>query len=294
MYIKGISLLELCTYSNGAFAALNQPEALQFIGHEEGRYRPITPTAANGNTSWAADYFIKDHLGNVRMVLTDEVKVDPYPVASLEDGNINNEKQYYNIPDDAATRVHKSTVGGYPNDTYTNPNDYVHKLSGSGTKIGTSIVLKVMAGDKVDIRANSWYRLNGAIPNPSTISPVTDLVTALANGAVKAAGGAVHGATATVLASGGILNPGVSSFLTDQTNTYGSGNGKPKAFINWILFDEQLKYVAGSSSSADPVGGDQEFKTHLLQNIPMSKNGFLYIYESNETQTLTCSLIIYR
>jgi hypothetical protein len=41
-----------------------------FSGHEDGRIRPIYSN--NTLTAFAGDYFIKDHLGNIRMVLTDE------------------------------------------------------------------------------------------------------------------------------------------------------------------------------------------------------------------------------
>ena len=61
--------------------------------------------------------------------------MDAYPVASLESASIASEKNYYSIPDDGATRVNKNSVAGYPNDTYTNPNDFVHKLNGNATKI---------------------------------------------------------------------------------------------------------------------------------------------------------------
>jgi len=144
------------TYINGY---VYQNDSLQFISHEEGRIRYKQPS-----NEFVYDYFIKDHLGNTRMVLTEEQQVDAYPVASLEANTLNNEKIYYAIPDDAATRVNKNTVAGYPTDSYTNPNDFIQKLNGNGTKVGTSITLKVMAGDSYNLRANSWYRLNGASP----------------------------------------------------------------------------------------------------------------------------------
>ncbi len=58
-------------------------DVLQFMPMEEGRIRPLRD--ANGAiTSFTFDYFIKDHLGNVRMVLTEEQKQDFYPAATLE------------------------------------------------------------------------------------------------------------------------------------------------------------------------------------------------------------------
>ncbi|WP_315815921.1 RHS repeat domain-containing protein [Paraflavitalea speifideaquila] len=62
-----------------------------------------------------------------------------------------------------------------------------------------------------------------------------------------------------------------------------AGNSKPKAYLNWILLDEQLKYVA-ASSGALPVGGANAVLPLAQSAIPMTKNGFLYIYVSNETQ----------
>ena len=240
---------------------------LQFFGHEEGRVRLE-------NNMYLFDYFVKDHLGNTRMVLTEEQQTDAYPVASLEAVTLNNEKLYYTIPDDAATRVHKNTVAGYPNDSYTNPNYYIQKLNGNGTKLGTSMVLKVMSGDKVNIHAKSWYRLNGVTPG-SPVSPLTDLVAALAGGVAQSAAGKY---TAGDLIGNGSLSPG----MTDMLNTQSYSSTKPKAYVNWVLFDEQFKYVGGGSGF-DQVGADQELKQHLLSNLPVTKNGYLYIYVSNET-----------
>ncbi len=56
-------------------------------------------------------------------------------------------------------------------------------------------------------------------------------------------------------------------------------------FILWILFDEQFNYVS-SNSGFEQVGTDDTYTTHTKTNMPVSKNGFLYIYVSNETPNI--------
>ncbi|MEQ1676221.1 MAG: polymorphic toxin-type HINT domain-containing protein [Chitinophagaceae bacterium] len=70
-----------------------------------------------------------------------------------------------------------------------------------------------------------------------------------------------------------------------QLGTQPYTTGRPKAFINWILFDEQFKYVS-SSSNAEQVGANEEFKTHLFTDLPINRNGYLYVYVSNETPNI--------
>jgi len=65
------------------------------------------------------------------MVLTDEQKTDAYPAATMETAQAATEEAVYaNVN---TTRVDKPA--GYPNDTYTNPNDKVAKTNGSGNKM---------------------------------------------------------------------------------------------------------------------------------------------------------------
>ncbi len=244
-------------------------DTLQFIGTEEGRARP------KDSTSVVYDYFIKDHLGNVRMVLTEEAQTDAYPVASLETGNLANEKKFYTGLDTG--RVNKSGVAGYPSDTYTSPNDYIQQLSGNGAKVGASIVLKVMAGDKYNIRANSWYKKNGASPN-SPNDPFTDLLNALSS---EISGVASGKATSSQLLSSTPFNSNITDFLNDQAYT----SGRPKAYINWMVFDDQFKYDS-ASSGFEQVGADEVFTEHTRNNLTIPKSGYLYIYVSNVTPNI--------
>ena len=90
-----------------------------------------------------------------------------------------NEKIFYSGLDNGI--VNKNTVAAYPNDTYTNPNDFIQKLRGDNIKTGAGILLKVMSGDKLNVHASAFYRLNGATPDPP-LSPLPDILFSLING----------------------------------------------------------------------------------------------------------------
>ena len=109
-------------------------------------------------------------------------------------------------------------------------------------------------------------------------------------GATGAVTTTVHGpviATDINTAAGtdGILN----GLFTNQTNQSSLNNNKPIAFINYIFFDEQFKCVGSINgipqSGASMVGDNSIIKNHFaeLQNLVAQKNGFVYIYCSNES-----------
>ncbi|MFZ2783118.1 MAG: RHS repeat-associated core domain-containing protein, partial [Sediminibacterium sp.] len=122
------------------------------------------------------------------------------------------------------------------------------------------------------IRANSWYRLNGVTPG-TPVNPLTSIIAALAGGVAEAGG---WKNTSAYLQSSGILDPAVTDLLNSQTGA----SGKPKAYLNWLLLDEQYRYAGGGY---EQVGDNEEFKTHIKTGLTVNKNGYLYIYVSNET-----------
>jgi RHS repeat-associated protein len=261
--------------NNGAPA-----DTLQLISQEEGRIRvAFDTTGGQAKTSFKYDYFIKDHLGNTRMVLTDEQQTDRYPAATMEPGAAVTENLFYSKLDNTRTAL----PAGYPSDTTTNPNQNVARLNGgtAGPKIGPGITLKVMSGDQFSIRASSWYRLNGTSPG-TPANPLSDLLAALISGIGSLPGGG-HPSPAVLQANSTPLSDNLTAFLSDTGASINST--RPHAFVNWVLFDEQFNYVA-ESSGFEQVGSDQEFKKHVRLNLPVAKSGYLYIYVSNETPNI--------
>jgi RHS repeat-associated protein len=276
-YIGGFVYL-----SNYALGASPAPDSLQYAMFEEGRIRWKAPAVVGGPSTVVFDYMIKDHAGNVRTVLTDEARRDDYPMASMEttpaSSSATEEAIYAGLNQ---TRTPKAGISGYPADNTTTPNDFVAKVQATAgsQKVGPSITLKVMKGDTVNIKVNSWYKLNGS--NPTTPqSPLVDIVNALISGVSGSAAVNTHNVTTTQLATNNAFTPDITQFLTNQSNS-NYNTAKPKAYLNWIYFDEQFNIVS-SSSGAQQVGNDVDFKLHVQQTVA-TKCGFLYVYVSNET-----------
>ena len=295
-YIGGF-VYQSKTYSNASLTAgLNQPEALQLIAHEEGRIR-FKPAAVNSTgtittpATFAFDYFIKDNLGNTRMVLTDDQPPlpDHYPTATLETNAVAGEQGYYDI-NPAYVVTAPASAPAYINDNGTNnPSTFgtpsatsqkMYQLNGATNRTGLSMVLKVMAGDKLNILGKSYYQYaGGTITNNSFVA--SDLINAFLGTAVGSNPAVIHGATAGALAgnAAGTVNP-LNLFSNTPGNTNTANN--VKAGICYILFDEQFNYAGGGF---DPVlsGTSGGIKSHVLPQIAVPKNGYIYIYVSNES-----------
>ncbi len=256
-----------------------QNDTLQFIAHEEGRARWALHHYVTGTTGYGFeyDYFLKDHLGNTRMVLTQEKDTAKY-MATMEAAYRATESQlFYNISQSCYPRA---SVSGYPSDPTTNPNDSIVKVNGSGQNTGPSIILKVMSGDNIDIAAKSYWVANG---NPATTSSLTNALTALANGIVGLTAGA-KGTFTQLDATGSPLYNVLNTFISNNETSI---TNKPKAYLNWILLDEQFNYVNSyPQSGAIPISNFAAgtLGTPGYTGIPITKSGYLYIYVSNESQ----------
>ncbi|MFB6457625.1 DUF6443 domain-containing protein [Chitinophaga sp. Hz27] len=251
-----------------------QDNVLQFVSHSNGRIRPIYDQS--NPIVFAYDYFVKDHLGNVRVVLTDNSNVSNY-VATMESDNAVKEEALFSEIGETRTLV----PSGYPDANTTNK--YVSKLtqSGDNKKIGASIILKVMAGDKVKIGVNAFYKSDGPISS-SSITPET----MIANLALAFGGTSTTGSHASTAGANDPLN--VNFYNGDYQNLVNKENSlntpsSPKAYLNYVLFDDNFKMVNNNSGVKQVQAVPDQLQTLAPAEATISKSGFLYIYTSNES-----------
>jgi len=283
-YIGGI------VYQNTSTLTGSGTDTLQFIAHEEGRARWAYRKYTNGTTgySYQYDFFEKDHLGDTRMVLTQERDTTNY-LASMEAAYRATESQLFaNI---AATSYAWASVPGYssiPSATrlaITNPNDSVSKVDYNGTTgqtSGPSLLLKVMSGDTVTIGVQSYYNTNSI---NTTNSSLNSVVQSLALQLLNTPGGGAEGNLAGFTSQSGTVYTGVQNFLNTNDPQIA---GYPKAYLNWVFLDDQFNYVSSSSGSVAAANSGKPAGTlnTIAPGTPiaMPKNGYLYVWVSNETQ----------
>ncbi|WP_430898081.1 NucA/NucB deoxyribonuclease domain-containing protein, partial [Paraflavitalea sp. sgz302555] len=123
----------------------------------------------------------------------------------------------------------------------------------------------------------SYYNLNGGTISGTTTAPTTlALLTSFAGTNAMSS----KGVSGTALNSITQLTSGITSLLGTQP---AQTSNTPKAFINWILFDERFNYAGGGY---DRVGSSGTVKNHNSSTIPsivVPKNGYIYVYCSNES-----------
>jgi RHS repeat-associated protein len=217
-------------------------------------------------------------LGNTRVILSQEKDTAKYLASGEAAYRATENLLFTNL---TTTTVARTAAPGYPVDlTITNPNDTVFKVNGTtgGHKMGPSILLKVMSGDKLDIAVQSFYN-SGTTSTPNT--SLNDVLASLATGVVNMAAGTKGSITDLNNTGSSPIYAALNSFLPSNDPTPAS---TPKAYLNWILLDDQLKYVSSyPQSGAVAAGAAGTLNILGYTGLPITKNRYLYIWVSNET-----------
>jgi RHS repeat-associated protein len=152
---------------------------------------------------------------------------------------------------------------------------YAERLNGStNEKYGLARSLAVMPGDV--IKTEVWAKY----VDTSTAN-WTPLLTTLLS---QVAGGTMP----TTRIDGSGYTSSTSSFpFGGLSNTAGSTGG-PKAYLNWLIFDQNMVLLDGGYRrlSATPKESGQNVPHEKLEaTIPITHSGFVYVYLSNEEST---------
>ncbi|HTL07941.1 MAG TPA: DUF6443 domain-containing protein, partial [Chitinophagaceae bacterium] len=249
---------------------------LQLLLTEEGRIR----YEAKPVPLFSFDYFIKDHLGNVRMLLTDQSVAPNIYQAGFEASNRTAEIMLFG---DKISTTYSRKPDAFDK---LKENSWVGRVNGltAESRVGPGVILKVMAGDKFKASSFAWYQ--PTTTDNTTDNTLQDIVTNLLSQLTGGVMGAAKGSIAADVNSS-LLQPGMQDFLKAQPVAVG---GRPKAYLNWVLLTEQqFKKVDGNYGAVQvPLISGDEGKQLLQSNdgndILVKKNGYLYVYVSNESK----------
>lgn len=209
------------------------------------------------------------------MILTEETH---YGIneATMELDRAVNEEPYFG--QQGGSNEVATTRFAKPGGWNANASSSVSKLSKlTGHTIGPNSLLKVMAGDVINAKADYYY------PGPVTNNNnplIADIVAALVNAITgsPAASGAIHGGTSNISSD---LNASVPFKSIADPHQTGAGN-IPRAYLNIMFFNERFEFVEeGSTAFRVSQYGDNAAPL-VLANIKAPKNGYAYIYLNNE------------
>ncbi|MCK6612491.1 MAG: DUF6443 domain-containing protein [Bacteroidia bacterium] len=288
-------------YANGA---------LNMIHHGEGRVRI---NQAQGIYTY--DYYIKDHIDNIRSIITESESnsigslgsgatgiswpdvgnpdQDPGNVLNLINSSLSsdtaNSSGAPNLPvsylatSEVVYAPIEEQLFDHLDDTRANrplsedtTNLYSANLNPSeGKIIGPGLMLKVMAGDQVELGVESFLSTTA---NTSSI-PIQSLVYSLIN-ALSGPMAAIDGISQA--AQQAMLDVGTLTLSINELQHQNADTTKPMAFLNYLLFDETMQLLP-EMSQAIQLSQSSAWQSTSTELFTIPQNGFLYVFSSNQS-----------
>lgn len=243
-------------------------DTLEYFLHDEGRCRWL----ADSNF-FKFDYFIKDHLGNVRSVVTAD------PVYTTDPLSYRTDLELSSRDDDRLIFDHIDQVSaikpqGGPGDVMAG------ELDGDDPdkRVGAAILLQVMAGDKFNASVQSYYEENN---EPNTYLTDETMLGSL----LEAVSGSINPAAGE---EGAIQNYINSMLTTDNYAAFSAIRNNitdpayPHAYLNYMLFDNDFNLLHDGSGAVQLDGSAFDWTIHTVPDIAVKRNGYLLIYVSRE------------
>lgn len=221
-------------------------------------------------------YFMKDHLGNVRLTFTTVDEIDN-GTATMETSNANAERGKFLYYDEAVIVDH--TLFDHTN---VGPTFYSTRLTGANTNAvyGLAKSLSVMPGDVINVEVYAKYLET----NSGNRTAALNAFIAAINGASPPPGSIIDGGAAGSLGGG--------SYPFTPIDHSSEGGTAPKAYLNYIVFNRDFEPInngflrigtAGLENGNDVNHFEMSFKG--ASAIKITEPGYVYIYLSNENPT---------
>lgn len=290
-YVAGF-VYQSVQYGATSLASSQYTNKLQFFGQDEGRVRALYGNTSSPNTltGFVFDYYIRDHLGNTRMTLTEEQETDVYPTLTFEGaGSADVASQDATWDNSSGTAIGVMSVRQTPLPTGltsgANGTYYASVVKGDqGGAIGAAKLIKVMARDQLNVSVN--YNYNSATVDNSGANGLRTLVSSLAgmilgssqvSAAVQSEASMVATNTGTSSAVTGFFSPEVPSSVTTGV--------APEAYLHVLLFNDQFVFDNVNSMVMPISTAGLNASATLTVIATAAKNGYAYIYFSNESNT---------
>ena len=230
---------------------------LAFIHHDEGR---IVPNPVGDGYDY--EYYLKDHLGNTRVVFTTNPKTTHFTATMESEAAADEEALFSNLSE---TRVKFAAASYSPNK--------VARLDAQNP-VGPAISLAVGAGDTVQIEGYAFFEGGTGYSDPGNLPAFV--------AAVAGAFGGINGS--------GVPAEQATFNLFD--NTYGiiglqgtDADTIPAAYLNYIYFDQNMTYKrSGFKQVSSSANFSKEYVT-FPDDIVIEEPGFIYCFVSMESAT---------
>ena len=227
-------------------------------------------TKPNQAGQFEYEYFLKDHLGNTRVTISDAEPEEFTFLATMEqelEGNEQNPGEKAFFPNIGLTR-NDDPLFNHTGDQGAQVDEDESARLNAAKPIGPAISLKVSPGDKINIQVFAKYISNGGDYTEALSTIASSLAGAftstLKEGAKQVVGNAL----------GGLPRVGLNN-----------SSEVPKGYVNIIFFDKNYVYDPDFSEARQiSDNADGQFE-ELLLNKEIQKEGYVYIYVANETLT---------
>ncbi|WP_339881304.1 DUF6443 domain-containing protein [uncultured Algoriphagus sp.] len=229
--------------------------AISYIMHEEGR-------ASYENSAFQYEFFVKDHLGNVRQVIRAPVSV--FRVATMEPENTQEEEKYFeNISESRqGAGEHNKTPGGYA----------TAWLNAARNRIlGPSRSQEVQQGDSVTLEVFGKY----VDPKKIRLSPASFVRSGMDKRMIRHL--TEYGQN---LSAGGVNEIAIANVVA-LVITELQQKPVPEAYMAYALYDsDSTLYDQGKVTLSRRARNKHE---ELTKKIAVSKDGYIETYLVNET-----------